>query len=235
MPITAVIFDMYETLVRDQNDTWRGSFSTIIEEQALPVTPERLWDRWRLADANNRKARIDPSRPFRTYREAWEGAFRQSFAELGIAGNPADATDRFFIDLAQRRPYPETNEAVHAIQKEYRTAVLSNADNGYLMPNLARLDVEFETVLSSETARVYKPLPGLFEEILRQLGVTPAEAVYVGDRQYEDVLGATGVGMNAVWINRRRGPPDPGLPAPDHQISSLSELPALLARDFTNR
>ena len=235
MPITAVIFDMYETLVRDQNDTWRGSFSTIIEEQALPVTPEGLWERWRLADANNRQARTDPSQPFRTYREAWEGAFRQSFAELGIAGNAADATGRFFIDLAQRQPYPETNEAVRTIQGKYRTAVLSNADNGYLMPNLARLDVEFETVLSSETARVYKPLPGLFEEILRQLGVTPREAVYVGDRQYEDVLGATRVGMNAVWINRRGDPLDPDLPAPDHQILSLSELPVLLAQDFTNR
>ncbi len=228
-PITAVIFDMYETLVQDRNDTWRYSFDAIVREQALGTTPKELWDRWRVADADYRQRRTDPAWPFRTYWEAWEGAFRVAFAELGLAGDPAAATGRFFVDLSQRPPYPETGEAVRRVQQDHRTAVLSNADNGYLMPNLGLLDVEFDAVLSSETARIYKPLPGLFERMLDELGASAAETVYVGDRQYEDVLGASRVGIQPVWINRHDQPLDPDLPAPAHQIASLTELPTLLA------
>ena len=88
------------------------------------------------------------------------------------------------------------------MQGSYRTAVLSNADDGFLLPNLELLDCEFETVLSSEMARSYKPQPELFLEMLNRLSVEPGEAVYVGDRHYEDVYGASRVGINAVWMDR---------------------------------
>ncbi len=120
-------------------------------------------------------------------------------------------------------------DALRAVKSRWRTAVLSNADDDYLLPNLAQLGLDFEAVLSSERARMYKPLPGLFLEILRMLDVTPEESVYVGDRQLEDVQGAGSVGMPAVWINRSGVPMDPQLPEPACQIRSLLELPALLS------
>ena len=108
-------------------------------------------------------------------------------------------------------------------------AVLSNADDGYLLPNVTSLGLNFAQVLSSEEGRAYKPDPGLFREVLRRLNVDPSEAIYVGDRQYEDVQGASTVGMATVWINRIGTPLDPGLPKPDHQINSLLELPGILS------
>jgi FMN phosphatase YigB (HAD superfamily) len=35
--------------------------------------------------------------------------------------------------------------------------------------------------------------------------------------------------MHPVWINRHNTPLDPDLPTPSHQITSLLELPKLLA------
>ena len=65
--------------------------------------------------------------------------------------------------------------------------------------------------------------------MLRRLSLAPEATVYVGDRHYEDVFGASSVGMNAVWINRGdRGLRD-DLPPPAHHVSSLLELPALLS------
>ena len=226
--ITAVIFDMYETLVRDRNDSWRQSFAAIIEEQCLAATAEALWERWRLVNEDFRLTRTDPSLPFRTYRDTWQEAFHRAFDFMGLDGDSIAATDHFFSDLSRREPYPEANEAVRAVQGRYRTALLSNADNGYLLPNLALLDVEFERVVSSETARVYKPMPELFQRMLGELSVAPEEALYVGDRFFEDVHGASQAGMNAVWINRHQQPRDPDLTIPYHEISNLLELPALL-------
>ena len=51
----------------------------------------------------------------------------------------------------------------------------------------------------------------------------------MGDRQLEDVVGPSQAGMHPVWINRNNTPLNPDLPAPPHQISSLLELPKLLA------
>ena len=106
--------------------------------------------------------------------------------------------------------------------------LLSNADDGFLLPNLELLEVGFDVVLTSEQAQIYKPRPELFHMILDQLGVFPGETVYVGDRQLEDVQGPLDAGMHPVWINRDKRLVDSSLPMPPHQISSLTQLPGLL-------
>ena len=219
---------MYQTLVQDPSGQWRHSFKSISEEQELGITAEQLWQGWHESEEQFRLRRTDPSLPFQTYFDAWAGGFRMAFKDLGVPGDADAATKRFFADLSRREPFPETKQAVTEIQRSYRTAVLSNADDGFLLPNLELLDLEFETALSSEKARSYKPQPALFLEMLDRLSLSPHETVYVGDRHYEDVHGASAVGMNAVWIDRNdRGLRD-DLPPPAHRVSSLSELPSLI-------
>ena len=227
--ITTVIFDMYETLVKNPQDSWKVGFEAIIREQALDTNADRLWQEWSAAESEFRASRVRPEVPFRTYYQAWRDCFGHAFTSLGIPGDPGSATSSFISYISRRDPYPETLEAVRVVQDGWRTAVLSNADDDYLLLNLELLGLEFEAVLSSEEARVYKPLPGLFRQMLGRLNVAPGESVYVGDRQYEDVQGASEVGINAIWINRSGAPPDPHLPEPACQINSLLELPGLLS------
>ena len=228
--IKAVIFDMYQTLVQDPRDQWRNSFNSIISDQQLPITAEQLWEGWHESEERFRLRRTDPSLSFQTYFDAWAGGFRVAFEALGIPGDADTATRRFFADLSQRQPFPETRQAVQEVQTRYRTAVLSNADEGFLLPNLELLDQEFETVLSSEMARCYKPQPELFQEMLARLVLPPEETVYVGDRHYEDVHGARTAGMHAVWIDRgERGLRD-DLPVPGHRITNLLELPLTIEK-----
>lgn len=226
--ITTVIFDMYETLVQNQHSLWEVGFRGIIEEQSLDVSPQRLWQEWAPHEAEFRASRIKEGAPFRNYYEAWRDGFLQAFAGLGVPGDPEAAAASFVRYISHRDPYPEVREALAALRREWRIALLSNADDDYLLPNLEDLGVEFEAVLSSEQARIYKPLPGLFRLMLQRLSAAPEEAVYVGDQQFEDVQGAASVGMNAVWINRAGVAADPELPAPAFEIRSLTELPGLL-------
>ena len=227
-PITTVIFDMYETLVQNPHSLWRVGFEDIIQEQSLDTNPDILWKEWAPGEAEFRNSRVKPGVPFRSYYQAWRDCFIQAFNKLELNGDPDAATSSFIRYISRRDPYPETVEALKAVQTGRRTAVLSNADDDYLMPNLELLGVQFEAVLSSEKARIYKPLPELFRKMLNMLSVTPEESIYVGDRQLEDVQGATAVGIHAVWVNRYANPPDPDLPEPAYQISSLLELPGLL-------
>ena len=230
--IKAVVFDMYQTLVQDPSGQWRTSFRSIVEEQGLNITAEQLWEDWHQSEEQFRLRRTDPKLPFQTYYDAWAGGFRLAFKQLGISGDADTATSRFFSDLSRRKPFPETREALLEVQQRYRTAVLSNADDGFLLPNLELLDLEFETVLSSEMARSYKPRPKLFLEMLNRLSLHPQQTVYVGDRHYEDVHGASEVGMNAVWIDRGDRGLRSDLPPPTHRIASLVELSSLIEDKF---
>lgn len=68
-----------------------------------------------------------------------------------------------------------------------------------------------------------KPHPSAFAEVLDGLGVAdPAEAVFVGDRQHDDVAGSQAVGMRGVWVRNPHTPPHDV--EPDAVIDDLTEL-----------
>ena len=60
-------------------------------------------------------------------------------------------------------------------------------------------------------------------------------ALHVGDSLAKDVAGAAPLGLETVWITRRIEDPDAARadyagPAPDHVVTDLSEIEALLDR-----
>lgn len=85
---------------------------------------------------------------------------------------------------------------------------------------------------TSEMERT-KPHPASYRHVLQQLGVRAAEAVFVGDRLYDDVFGAKAVGMKAVW---RRDRNVPGYDVePDAVIDRLPELVPLVDKWLSNQ
>jgi putative hydrolase of the HAD superfamily len=231
--ITAVIFDMYDTLVQNEQHFWQATFEEIVREQDLDTTADRLWAEWRTVEKEFRLSRIKPGVAFKSYYQAWRESFANAFTVLQLKGDAVAAAHQAVQDISRRPPFPETLEALGLIQPRWQTGILSNADDDFLHPNVARLGLRFAAVVSSETAGCYKPQPDLFREMLSRLGASPQEAVYVGDRQFEDVTGASQVGMRAVWVNRLGAPLDPALPAPDYQVSNLLQLPPLLDHSVT--
>ena len=104
--------------------------------------------------------------------------------------------------------------------------VVSNWDVS-LGQQLARLGLGplIDAVVTSAGAGVAKPAPAIFEAALSRAGARAADALHVGDSLEEDVRGAVGAGVRAVWLRR-----DGALSAPDGvtAIASLSELRMLL-------
>ncbi len=58
-------------------------------------------------------------------------------------------------------------------------------------------------VVTSQDAGSNKPQPEIFQEALRRAGVSPSEAIYIGDQYQVDVLGARGAGMKGILLDRR--------------------------------
>lgn len=66
-----------------------------------------------------------------------------------------------------------------------------------------------------------------YEKILSMLGISPAEAVFVGDSLIDDVMGPQQLGIYSVWLNRLKSLNNTNI-VPDAIIDTLYELPDLL-------
>ncbi len=62
----------------------------------------------------------------------------------------------------------------------------------------------FDRITVSEEVGADKPSPKMFQSILQKLGVSPNEAVMIGDNFKRDILGAVNAGMRAILFGEIR-------------------------------
>ncbi len=238
--IGLIAFDFYGTLVRNDDEQWVHTLNDIAMEQELAVDGERLWQVWRTYEVEFRKTRtnmrdLEASPPFRTYFQAWREAFVKAFAALELAGDADAAALRCVDELARRDAFSDAGPVLKALSGRYRLAVMSNADDRFLLGGIRHNGWQFDVVVSSEQARAYKPDPRAFAALFTPARVDPADMLYVGDSAYDDVHGAKLAGMRAVLVRRdqltpgRTPPPDAAeLLEPDYVMDSLDGLLPLL-------
>ncbi len=229
----AVFFDCFGTLLAMETDDFIAAMGRLCERQGLACAGERLWDAWLAGwrameeDAGRDLSRLvddGPEPPFRTYRQRWPEQFARAFGSLGLAGDPADATEFMVRTLRQVGPLGDALRVVRALASRYLVGALSNADEEFLLPPLERSGFLLHAVVSSENARAYKPRRRIFRHAERVLGLAGEDLLYVGDHPLADLLGAAAAGWRTVWLNRdgRELPED--VPPPELVVRDLRDL-----------
>jgi 2-haloacid dehalogenase len=126
--------------------------------------------------------------------------------------------------------FPDAADALRRLKAAgLATAILSNGS-----PDMLRSAVEhagiaglLDFVLSVEEVGVYKPHPRVYQLAVDRLEIAPGAIVFVSSNAW-DAHAASAFGLPAVWCNRY-GQPREHLPgAPDREIRTLAELPALV-------
>ncbi|MEH7329977.1 L-2-haloalkanoic acid dehalogenase [Priestia megaterium] len=86
-------------------------------------------------------------------------------------------------------------------KKELLLGMITNGFTDFQWMNIKalRIDHYFDTILVSEQEGIKKPHKDIFLRALKALDVSAEESVYIGDHPENDVLGARGAGMHAVW------------------------------------
>ncbi len=99
------------------------------------------------------------------------------------------------------------------LRERYRLAMISNSD-GRAEAKAEQLGIRpyLEFVMDSHLVGVEKPDPRIFHLACRQMGLQPADCLYVGDIYSIDVLGAKAAGLHPVLIDRT------GTPRPDCRV-----------------
>lgn len=189
----AIIFDLYETLITEFDAAWRTRPSIAsrlgVDEQACNAVVAACWRR--------RMSGELPDFPH-TLREIChtlghtpdETLIAQLYQErLLDKAQPFARIDPSIVQMLERlRAVP------------FRLGLLSNAapEDAAAWPG-CQLAGLFDDVVFSCQVGLVKPEAAIYELACGRLGVTPAEAIFVGDGGSQELSGAAAVGLTPYW------------------------------------
>ncbi|MDX1512167.1 MAG: haloacid dehalogenase type II [Gammaproteobacteria bacterium] len=126
--------------------------------------------------------------------------------------------------------YPEVPEVLQTLKHAgMQTAVLSNGSPRMLEAAVESSGLEdlLDAVLSVDELGIYKPAPEVYQLVLDRLAVGRAQVSFQSSNAWDAAAAAT-FGFRVAWCNRfgqaRERLPD----APEAEIKTLSELPAIV-------
>jgi HAD superfamily hydrolase (TIGR01549 family) len=233
--IRAVLFDLDDTLV-DHHYASRAAIAGVRDR--FPALQQRaledlIAENQRILDSMHNEVAMGA----RNLADARIERYRRLFAFVGHpdarAGAAAELHRRVY--QANRRCVEGALELVTLLRARLRVAVISNNTVAEQSEKLATFGFApfVDALVTSEEVGAAKPDPRIFRAALARVGCEPHEAVMIGDAWQQDIVGATGAGIRALWLNRH------GLPHPDSavamQILALhpaENIAALVAPDY---
>jgi putative hydrolase of the HAD superfamily len=190
--LDAVLFDLDDTLL-DRRASFRAFADGFISERFTDGNlPDNRETMIALMEELDRGGYGKKSALYETVVEKWN--LRNETAE--------ELTAAHYQAFARHvTPDPDMAEVLDALAPRYRLGLITNGSSEGQHAKLDRLGIRtrFSAVVVSGDVGIHKPDPRIFEMCLSALGVAPARAVYVGDHYENDVLGARGAGMRAIW------------------------------------
>ncbi len=238
MPVKAVLFDMFDTLMMIEKDhafynPAVKSMHTFLVKNGVAVSFAVFRDAYiKARDALYEAADEKMEEPHFNLRvrNALESLGYNYESESQLVTGATNAFCEEFMNYV--RIDDHAVQVLRTLYGKYKLGVVSN----FAIPecvqkllNQQGLAELFDVVVVSAAVNKRKPSPEIFQHALKQLRVTAAETVFVGDTVDADIKGPTEAGMRTVYVDRR---PQKDLEQskPTQTIKSLSELPDALQK-----
>lgn len=126
-------------------------------------------------------------------------------------------------------PFPDVPDALKQLKAAgLRTVILSNGSPMMLDAAVKAAKLELDAVLSVEEAGVFKPDPRVYQLAVDRLGISASAIAFQSSNAW-DAYAASAFGMKVVWCNRYGQRPERLPGAPDREIRSLVDLPAIIS------
>ena len=105
-----------------------------------------------------------------------------------------------------RSPIPGAAELLDFLKgKGYLLAVISNND-GYTEEKCEEVGIRryLDFIFDSTKLDMVKPDRRIFKFAAEKMGISPSDAVHIGDMYGTDVMGALNAGSDVIWFNGRK-------------------------------
>jgi putative hydrolase of the HAD superfamily len=245
--IKAITFDLWDTIVHDDSDEPKRKAQGLRSKKA-----ERRHLLW---EALDRQQPTDAAAVALAY-DVGDAAFNKVWHDQHVTWTIADRLRVILKGLGRSLPdeefarvvrahedmevtirpdlIPGIKEALAALHGRYKTCIVSDAivSPGRCLRQLLasyELTPYFDGFVFSDEVGNSKPHRRMFEDAARQMGVTLAEIVHVGDRDHNDVKGPQGLGMKAILFTGTR-PADKDKTTADAICERHADLPAIVDR-----
>lgn len=231
-PVEAVLVDLDNTLV----DTETSMAASLV------AAVESVGGRTLAADEAQRAVEMwwaDPGGWYRMYEdgeltvtEQRRRRYLDVAAEMGLASDTfAEWQEKYVSGTVDgTRVFDDTLEFLDAVA-HLKIAVVTNVESQVQARKLASAGIagRLPIVLGADLVARPKPGPELFELAFDRLDVAPSAAVHIGDDWDADVVGAQGVGIQAVWLDRDDFGADRQLPDGVWRVTDLLKIPPMVA------
>jgi putative hydrolase of the HAD superfamily len=179
------------------------------------------------------EARIEREQPAMRYPEIIARSITATGAAHGIEV-PETLAAEIGASVPQWPAFPDSAEALRRLKQRYKLIILSNVDRQSFAGSNARLEVEFDAVLTAEDIGSYKPDPRNFDALLAridEMGIAKDRLLHVAQSLFHDHVPAKVAGLATVWIDRRAGKEGGGAtpipadaPEPDWRFTSMADF-----------
>lgn len=218
--VRAVVFDAYGTL-------FDLASATATAKDVLGDRLPALAELWRAKQLQYTWLRSLAER----HADFWkvtEEALDFALDSLGLADG--ELRERLMGAYERLGPYADALPTLERLKGSgLRLAILSNGAPRMLgaAARNAKLTELLEMIISVEEVGTYKPHPSVYRRAVERMGLWPGEVLFVSANGW-DAFGAKAFGLRVAWCNRSGQPPERLPAAPDAEIHSLAELPALI-------
>ena len=230
--IKAVLFDLYQTLVR--YDPPREEIQKkVLKEYGIETTSKAI--RHALFIADEFFYREHSRSPLSRRSEEEKMAIYMQYQGIILKEAGIDASRQLIA--GSLRKMQQFNFKL-ALFDDVVPALTQLKDRGLVLGLISNVDQDIsplceelglskllQVVVTSLNAGFSKPQPQIFREALRQAKVEAPEAIYVGDQYQIDVVGANSAGMKGILLDRNDESRETAV---NPKIQSLAELINLL-------
>lgn len=223
--IEVLTFDCYGTLI-DWETGLLQALRPIMKTYSVSIDDVKLLELYgELEAAEERKE-------YKNYKSVLRAVAHGLGQRLGFSPSDTEA-DMLPRSLGNWPPFPDTVEALQALKRKYKLAIISNTDDDLFAETQKQLGVNFDWIITAEQAKSYKPSSNNFTHALKRIGIEPERILHVAQSLYHDIPPARSVGMKSVWIDRRYKKAGSGATlsadaTPDIAVPSLKTLARLM-------
>jgi FMN phosphatase YigB (HAD superfamily) len=245
----AILFDLFDTVALFDREklplfAWRGATSRATTGKLRPLFEDSVPDIpfASFVEALHEVSREQQERRAIDFREIpCAVRFTQALVRIGLPASPE--THSLGVRLARLHSsmiggvadVPRDHvQLLERLRRTYSLALVSNFDDSATALDVLRrgeIYGLFHAKVISVDHGWRKPSASIFERALAALAVSPGDALFVGDSAEEDIAGARGIGMDAVWVNAANLPFPNQFCAPTYVVRSIPALLDILTSD----
>jgi 2-haloacid dehalogenase len=220
-------FDCYGTLIDWETGIFEA-LKPLLARARTPLTRDQVLE----AHARHESSQ-QTFTPAKRYQELLSIVYKRMAEEWGLSCT-YDECVTYGRSIGNWPAFADSAAALQYLKQHYKLVILSNVDNESFTFSNARLQVEFDAIITAEDVGSYKPSPRNFEYMLEKLGqrgIGKQNILHTAESLFHDHQPANGFGLASCWIYRRHAQPgfgatmDPGSqPNIDFRFDSMAEM-----------